>query len=476
MKEYPSIQNLARRSVSRLFDSIEDGDLAKDEPLPLLTDELGWLGRLRWKVNLFIARAKKKYKGGSFIAFLFSLFSYVSMRIKVIFVLLAVVTEVFGGYTDFIRRIFVKNLFWGRGGVFRFAIQFLFLIVIIFVFAGYAYRQGSPLTVASKSVYGSEKSDEIGRQDLLVQEGSSSTLSPKERGRMQFLNYTVKLGDTLSKIGQAQVPKISAETILWANPFIKNGVIRPGDVLNIPPDDGVVVVAKKGDTVYSLAKKYDISPQNIADKNLYEYPYELNVGEKVFLPGAVPIVAPKPVAPKVVYSGVFSQKPTFSSGSTAVSGVSRFLNWPIAGNQGKVSQCYSGYNGSIHNGLDIADNGFSKIVAAAPGKVMFAGCQSGNCPPRGIGSWGGTGLAWTVIISHGNGYSTIYGHLDDIYIGSGSTVSAGQVIGRMGRSGYATGTHLHFMVIKGGWDSWNDTNPAYFFKTSAMASHKSYCW
>lgn len=469
MKDNPSIQKLAKESVRRLIDSIEDGDMPKDESISFTYEKGDIFGKARYNINRFISSYKNKKKEKSnFILFLISLFSYIAMRVRVIFVLMGVLSEVISQFTDVFRRNLIKNMFWGRGGIFRFSMQFLALVVVIIFIFGNVYNGSSPVSgVKLNSIVGQEGYTPESGIDLLVQRSSSLTLSPKDRSRTGFISYTVKPGDSLSRIAREQ--DVSTDTIVWANPFIEDSVIRPGDVLSIPPYDGVVVKAKKGDTVYSLAKKYKINPQIIADKNYLEYPYEIRSGDQIILPGATPLNSPKPAAkPSVVYSGVFKPRVTYTSGSSSVSGTSKFLNWPIAGGQGAISQCWRGI---YHNGFDIYDADFPKVVAAAPGKVVFAGCQSGSCPPRGIGSWGGTGLAWTVAIDHGNGFSTIYGHLDDIYIGSGSTVSAGQIIGKMGRTGYATGTHLHMMLIKGSWDTWNDTNPAWYFKSSTYSSH-----
>ena len=98
---------------------------------------------------------------------------------------------------------------------------------------------------------------------------------------------------------------------------------------------------------------------------------------------------------------------------------------------GTASSGFGERSGGRHAGIDILAPAGTKVVAASPGVASFAG--SGK---RGYGR--------AVILDHGEGITTLYGHLATIRVQSGETVPAGAVIGTVGRSGNATTYHLHF--------------------------------
>ena len=102
---------------------------------------------------------------------------------------------------------------------------------------------------------------------------------------------------------------------------------------------------------------------------------------------------------------------------------------------GRISSRF-GANESIrnhtHKGLDIAAPGGTTIVAAASGKITFAG-------------WSG-GYGYLVKIDHGNGVETYYGHCSKLYVSTGENIVAGQKIAAVGSTGNSTGNHLHFEI------------------------------
>ncbi len=86
----------------------------------------------------------------------------------------------------------------------------------------------------------------------------------------------------------------------------------------------------------------------------------------------------------------------------------------------------------LHTGVDIAASWGAPVLAAADGRVIYAG-------------WFG-GYGKIVIIDHGQGMSTLYGHLLQMLVSAGDAVHRGQPIGRIGSTGYSTGPHLHFEI------------------------------
>jgi len=90
----------------------------------------------------------------------------------------------------------------------------------------------------------------------------------------------------------------------------------------------------------------------------------------------------------------------------------------------------------MHTGVDLACGSGTRIYSAAAGRVVHSGW------------YGAYGIA--VVIDHGNGWSTLYGHCSRTAVSAGQNVSSGQVVGYVGSTGYSTGAHLHFEVRRYG--------------------------
>ena len=106
-----------------------------------------------------------------------------------------------------------------------------------------------------------------------------------------------------------------------------------------------------------------------------------------------------------------------------------------------VSQPFS----NTHNGIDFAAPTGSPVVAAGPGRVSSAG-------------WSSYGGGNEIHIDHPNGLQTWYAHLSSFAVKMGQMLTAGTKIGEVGSTGNSTGSHLHYMVLDGGWPNYR--NPA----------------
>lgn len=127
------------------------------------------------------------------------------------------------------------------------------------------------------------------------------------------------------------------------------------------------------------------------------------------------------------------------------------LSWPVPGFYG-ISSGYGYRWGSLHAGIDIAGGGISgaAVTAADSGTVTLVktGCTHNYGKDGSCGCNGGYGNY--IVIDHGNGISTLYGHCADVYVSVGQSVSRGEAIGSVGSTGWSTGFHLHFEVRVGG--------------------------
>ncbi len=237
--------------------------------------------------------------------------------------------------------------------------------------------------------------------------------------RDSIIDYVVQEGDTVASI--AEKFGVSEDTIRWKNDLTKDR-IKIGETLKILPTTGVVHTVVKGDTVYSIAKKYDAVAQAIVD-----FPFNTFTNDETFeLAIGQTVIVPDGVMPSV-QTTTRTRQITPNAGTVTASG--QFV-WPT---NGSITQRFSWY----HPGLDIANPSGPTVVAADSGRVVFAG-------------WDSTGYGYMVLIDHGNGYKTRYGHLSQVMVISGQTIGRGQAVGRMGNTGHSTGTHLHFEIYFNG--------------------------
>ncbi len=257
--------------------------------------------------------------------------------------------------------------------------------------------------------------------------------------------YKVKAGDTIEQVSfdnKLSVEEFlianeefnSADNLLYPGEIVTLGVLKPAFKL-IEEDHIVELETDKykteieyDDSMYVGTEK--VKQQGVNGTNKVTKKIKKSNGEII---SAIVVESNQIQAPKskIIVRGTAKR----SRSDSYISGSLGTWAWPT--NSPYVISSRFGYRwGKLHAGIDISGTGHgSPIYAANDGVVAQAGYTSYN------GNY--------IIINHNNGYYTNYGHLSAILVKKGDTVTIGQQIGKMGASGFASGTHLHFGLWKG---------------------------
>lgn len=321
---------------------------------------------------------------------------------------------------DFAKDVVVRVLLFKRGKYSISIVNSSFIVLtIILTVTVPIVAQNNPFR--QDSLYSESIAYNTGDQLISLDEEQISldTIRSKVRDKVEI--YTVQDGDTLASV--ASKFDISDQSITWEN-NLKSSKLTVGAKLKIPPVTGIVHDVEPGDTIYTVAKKYGVKAQNIAN-----FPFNEFKDESFNLIAGSSLIVPDGVLFEQSSAGTVSDSYTsFAKVAEGVKGSSNFI-WPT---RGVITQ----YPTSYHMALDIADNGAPPILAADSGTVIYSGCFS----------WG---YGCHIIIDHNNGYRTLYGHMSRRDVEQGNVVSQGQQIGVMGSTGRSTGMHLHFEIRQG---------------------------
>ena len=277
---------------------------------------------------------------------------------------------------------------------------------------------------------------------------SSELLNRIEAGAAQPVLYQVQPGDCVSCI--AHKFHLTQQTIYELNPTLKGSFLRVGQQLTLSSVEPLLTVKTVERQTESLEIPYETSyvdepslkegvkqVMTLGENGLKQITYtttrlngkwaEESAGEETIVRKAVPAQVKR--GTKVI--------PGVGTGSFA---------WPVY--HPKLTSDFGRRWGAFHPGMDMVSEQ-SAIMAADRGKVVFAGWKTGygNC----------------IIIDHQNGYSTLYGHMSQLTVSENENVEKGEKIGVMGRTGNATGVHLHFEVRVGE----KQENPLRFLQKAA---------
>ncbi len=246
--------------------------------------------------------------------------------------------------------------------------------------------------------------------------------------------HVVAEGESLWSI--AQHYRVSLSSLASGNGLSEEALIHPGLKLQIPdskasipatrsaakdakpttPTVSTAIVVGPGQNLGQIARRHGVSVSAIVEANRLRSAEFIRAGQRLVIPG-------------VAASLPRHQTPPASVPPPPAQRVAAGFLWPA---RGFMTSGFGWRRSHHHNGIDIAANRGSPIMAAMAGTVIFAGWYYGY------------GLA--VIIDHGGGLTTIYGHASSIMVHPGDEVEAGQMVARVGCTGTCSGPHLHFEV------------------------------
>lgn len=235
------------------------------------------------------------------------------------------------------------------------------------------------------------------------------------RQPVSFQSYKVQPGDSISSITK-KFGLNNISTLIAVNDIDNVRQLRAGQKLKIPSIDGLFYTVQKGNSLQGLSLKYGVTMEDLLDVNELETS-ELSAGQVIFIPGAK--MEPSALSRAM---GELFRSPLKTS-------------YRLTSHFGPRADPFTGAR-SNHTGVDMACPTGTPILAAASGTITY----SGTSPVFG----------YYVIINHGNGYQSLYGHMSKILAKKGQWVSQGTRIGLVGSTGYSTGPHLHFTVFKNG--------------------------
>lgn len=291
-------------------------------------------------------------------------------------------------------------------------------------------------------------------QDVRVPQSWEARPVTAEARTVSASTYIVRPGDTMRSISDRT--GAASEAIARANRLVAPYVVFPGQKLTIP--GGRYHLVRAGESGIAIARAYGIEWSRIIAANGLAEPYILRTGQRLLIPtestsqaqsreeraaafhididdlltGSQPAIAraEKPARPSASPSRVL---PPGSAVASPARLVGRFA-WPV---QGRIVRRFGpGASGERNDGIAIAVPTATPVLAAADGVVAYVGS---DVPALG-------GL---VILTHGNGWTTIYGHASRLLVQRGQSVRKGQRIALSGSTGATDRPELHFEIRKG---------------------------
>ena len=246
------------------------------------------------------------------------------------------------------------------------------------------------------------------------------------RPAMSGRTITVKRGDTLYSL--ARKNGVPLRSLIAANSIRPPYALAVGQKLTLPQT--LTHTVRRGETGYGISRQYGVNLTALMRLNNIRRPYTLSVGQVLKLPGGAAPAASKTAsaAPSAPARG--RTVPPSTPPARSASG----FDWPV---QGQLASRFGPKEGGLHNdGINILARQGTPVRSAEAGVVVYA-----SNALEGYGN--------LLLLKHADGWLTAYAHNERLLVNKGDSVSKGQVIARVGETGGVTEPQLHFEIRKG---------------------------
>lgn len=238
--------------------------------------------------------------------------------------------------------------------------------------------------------------------------------------------YITAAGDTLSQI--AALTGCETSLLSAINGYDAEEELPSGLLLTLSDGPALTHRVQEGDSLWSLARAYGCEASQLAALNDLQPPYLIFPGQSLLLPlGEEQTCLPTLSAADGAPTDSLVAATAYLTATVSPTGA---LSWPV---DGVITSAFGWRQRNWHSGLDIACPSGTPVLAAAAGQVTEAG-------------WKSAGYGYAVMIDHGNGVVTLYGHCSQVQVTPGQWVEAGQSVALSGSTGNSTGPHLHLEV------------------------------
>jgi lipoprotein NlpD len=188
---------------------------------------------------------------------------------------------------------------------------------------------------------------------------------------------------------------------------------------------GASHVVRPGENLYRISRYYGVEVRKVVRANRIRDVTNLSVGQEIFIPGA----SRKQPSHALVPASAGHVPKTSGGRELALREADLHFAWPVSGD---LSSGFGWRSGQRHEGIDICAKRGTPVRVAEAGRVIFSGK---------LGDYGKV-----VIVKHAGRYSTVYAHNHKNRVRKGAFVEKGEVVAEVGRSGNASGSHVHFEV------------------------------